>query len=160
MTLTSVPLAKLKVWADWKASPVGTLLQARATNDNDALVGLRCEMNINNLAHPCLLVLDGERRGALLEDRAIRDAVVDVSSLLEVRVAELSPMTFSREHFELFGAVCTLAEAPQHFLGPCPNGGWPPCFCLAIKSMGSGPYWVGYHQLRTGFNTSWSDRGL
>ncbi len=47
VNVTSVSLAELKIYEDWKHAPLGTLLQTRDPNDNSILVGMRCEIIVN-----------------------------------------------------------------------------------------------------------------
>jgi hypothetical protein len=107
--VTSISLAKLKAYGHWKSAPLGALLQAREAHTSAALVGMRCAMKMGQ-GRPqtqCVLVLEGERCGQLMEEGAIRDAVLDVSDLIEIRVGELSPTPFSNEpHAAMLGIVC------------------------------------------------------
>jgi hypothetical protein len=113
--VTSIPLSVLRI-RNWKQAPIGTLLQAYKA-DGGVLVGLRCERTIGDQLLPCFLVLDGEQRGQLLEEGAIRDAAVDVSSLLEIHVSKLSPQPFSFDpHANMVGIICEDGAGSGHFV--------------------------------------------
>ncbi len=107
--VTSISLANLKTYGHWKSAPLGALLQARDANTLAALVVMRCAMKMGQ-GRPqtqCVLVLEGEKRGELMEEGAIWNAVLDISGLIEVRVGELSPMPFSNDpHAAMIGIVC------------------------------------------------------
>ena len=107
--VTSISLGNLKSYGHWKSAPLGMLLQARDARTLAALVCMRCAMNMGQ-GRPqtqCVLVLEGEKRGELMEQGAIRDAVLGVSDLIEIRIGELSPMPFSNEpHAAMLGIVC------------------------------------------------------
>jgi hypothetical protein len=64
----------------------------------------------------CFLVLDGPNRGLLLEAGGVRGPVLDVSSMLEVRVADLTLAPFTHAYFNLFGIVCEHNAGSGHFL--------------------------------------------
>jgi hypothetical protein len=115
--VTSISLSNLKTYGNWKRAPLSALLQARATSDGTALVGLRCEIGVSGAApRPCLLVLDGERRGELLQENEISALVLDVSSLLEVRVVDFSLLPMSKDYFDSIGLVCEHNAGSGHFL--------------------------------------------
>ncbi len=107
--VTSITLAKLKTYGHWKRAPLGAVLQARDAHTLAAVVCMRCaiKMGQGRPQTPCVLVLEGEKHGELMEEGAIRDAVLDVSDLIEIRVGELSPMPFSNDpHAQMLGIVC------------------------------------------------------
>lgn len=101
MTITSIPLRSLKSYGDWRDAPVGALLQLGALEHQR--VCLRCQLPTG----PCLLMLDGSNRGALLESG--HGAALDVSGLAEIIVSRLAPKPFDGEKDdEAFGIVCEL----------------------------------------------------
>src|SRR5882672_4078435 len=104
--LTSILLADLKVYADWKAAPLGALLQIRTVSDSSILVGMRCHMKIGGSPHPCFLVLEGKDSGRLLEEGILRDCAIDVSSLLEISVKDPNPVKYSQELYQARGILC------------------------------------------------------
>jgi hypothetical protein len=112
----SVPLAKLKVYGDWTQAPLGALLQGYETSQGEVIVGMRCELKLSGVPLACFLVLDGSYRGLLLEAGGVREAALDVSSLLEVRVADLALTPMTQEFFSVFGIVCEHSAGSGHFL--------------------------------------------
>jgi hypothetical protein len=107
--VTSISLGNLKTYGQWKSAPLGALLQARDAHTSAPLLGMRCAMKMGQgrAETQCVLVLEGEKRGELLEQGAIRDAVLDVSDLIEIRVGELSPIPFSNDpHASMLGIIC------------------------------------------------------
>jgi hypothetical protein len=112
----SVPLAKLKVFGDWTQAPLGALLQGHDTSAGDVILGMRCELKLSGVPLPCFLVLDGPNRGLLLEAGGVRGAALDVSSILEVRVADLALVPLTQDFFSVYGIVCEHGAGSGHFL--------------------------------------------
>jgi hypothetical protein len=124
--ITSISLANLKTYEHWKSAPLGALLQARDTNTLAAIVGMRCAMKMGpgQPQTQCVLVLEGEKRGELMEDGAIRGSVLDISDLIEIRVGELSPVPFSNDpHAQMLGIVCEFEPGSGVFLIRAKNRG-------------------------------------
>jgi hypothetical protein len=123
VAITSVTLSKLKTYDNWKNAPLGAILQTRAEDDT-AIVGLRCESDLGvGRTAQYFLVLEGDHRGKLLAGETVRRHAIDVTSLLEVGVCELSPMPFSSEHRQLIGLVCEHGAGTGHF-------------CVQVRSSG------------------------
>ena len=105
MALKSIPLKSLKSLADWKHASLGALLQGHAS-DGGIVVGMRCDMKVHGLVRPAFLVLDGDRRGTLIEDGGLMLPVIDVSGLVEICVTDLGPIAFDNRHHATYGMVC------------------------------------------------------
>jgi hypothetical protein len=116
VNLKSVRLAELKVLGDWTKAPLGSLLQGLDPSEGAALLGMRCELTLSGVPLACFLVLDGPNRGLLLEAGGIRDPALDVSSMMEVRVADLTLAPFTQDFFHLYGIVCERGAGSGHFL--------------------------------------------
>jgi hypothetical protein len=112
----SVPLTNLKVFGDWTKAPLGALLQAHDTSDGAAIIGMRCELKLSGVPLACFLVLEGANRGLLLEAGRVRAAALDVSSIREVRVGDLTLVPFTQNFFDLYGIVCEHRAGSGHFL--------------------------------------------
>jgi hypothetical protein len=116
-------LINLKTHGQWSRAPLGALLQARDIKDDSVLIGLRCEMKLQNVPHPAFLVLEGPKRGELLESGAIFDSVFDVTSLLEISVVDLKLGALPKNVADTYGTVCEYQAGSGHFLVRAKTGG-------------------------------------
>ena len=105
-SVSSITLNDLKVLPFWSEVPLGALVQA-TTLGGDVFVGMRCAMEMKGFSpKPCLLVLDGDDRGLLVEGESLRAPALDVSALFEVCVADPSPRPYTAADRDNFGIVC------------------------------------------------------
>jgi hypothetical protein len=85
-------------------------------SEGAVILGMRCELKLSGVPLACFLVLDGPNRGLLLETGGVRGPALDVSSLLEVRVGELTMVPFTQDFFHVYGIVCEHRAGSGHFL--------------------------------------------
>jgi hypothetical protein len=125
VAITTLSLNKLKVYANWKKAPLGSILQTR-TVDGAQIIGLRCELDLSvgRMAR-YFLVLEGDQRGALLEGNVIGLHAIDLSSLVEVGVCEISLTRFSGEvRGAIIGLVCEHGAGTGHFCVQARSSGY------------------------------------
>jgi hypothetical protein len=95
----------LKAVSSCEQAPLGALLQVRG-DDNVAVFAMRCEMTVSSTPRPCLLILTGGDRGAIVEGGAVLGPALDVSALFSLALKDPFPVQFAANHYELSGIVC------------------------------------------------------
>jgi hypothetical protein len=138
MLLKSLPLNQLKTLANWKQAPLGTLLQGHDSSGTE-IAGMRCEMTTGSFPTPCFLVLDGDRRGALLEDGSLILPVIDISNVVEVCVTDLGAVEYGGIHRQVGGLVCEASPGSGTFVVPVTTSGHYQGLAFLTDASGSAP---------------------
>jgi hypothetical protein len=113
--IKSMALVDVKTISDWRESAVGTVLQAQSP-EGEPVIGMRCEANAGGTPNPCFLVLEGNDRGKLQGNPHIELAVLDISSLVHIRIPDPKPVLFGGAHYDAYGIVTQSAGNGQLYM--------------------------------------------
>jgi hypothetical protein len=106
--LEAIALDKLKIIDSWRNAPSGTILQVTGEGDVPFIGMYSVAEGRFGEPQSYILVLHGDRRGALLDGKELLGPALDVTELVDIRVSHPQPNSFQLQHHMDGNFVCEL----------------------------------------------------